>query len=279
MTNKQLIKSLPYSNNKKECAKCEFFANCNKALSSLLDPKDDVDSFQSELAYTSSEIIDMILNVLGINRKSISTYHDYPVSEGIYIRLRVSDHGVNLSTWFKKNKEQRADDPSLPKLNKSTNIAITFAPTENECIAKGIAFPQKAINKTIVKTDSGNNVKPQFSVGHIQYASWLIDKKDIELLSFAIISFTRTGIYIDPLGISSGKVLAWQDTSNLPPLQLKSNTDTIKLNNPMATCILRSIAAQKALTRIQELSAQENHEWTEEEIDELIASYRRKKRE
>ena len=40
----------------------------------------------------------------------------------------------------------------------------------------------------------------------------------------------------------------------------------------------RSIAAQKALTRIQELSAQEKHEWTEEEIDELIASYRRKKR-
>lgn len=41
----------------------------------------------------------------------------------------------------------------------------------------------------------------------------------------------------------------------------------------------RSIAAQKALTRIQELSAHEKHEWTEEEIDELIASYRRKKRE
>lgn len=40
----------------------------------------------------------------------------------------------------------------------------------------------------------------------------------------------------------------------------------------------RSIAAQKALARIQELSAQEEHEWTEEEIDELIASNRRKKR-
>lgn len=41
----------------------------------------------------------------------------------------------------------------------------------------------------------------------------------------------------------------------------------------------RSIAAQKALARIQELSALENHEWTDEEIDELIATYRRKKRE
>jgi len=41
----------------------------------------------------------------------------------------------------------------------------------------------------------------------------------------------------------------------------------------------QSIAAQKALTRIQELSAKEEHEWTDEEIDELIASHRRKKRE
>ena len=41
----------------------------------------------------------------------------------------------------------------------------------------------------------------------------------------------------------------------------------------------RSFAAQKALTRIQELSALEKHVWTDEEINELIASYRRKKRE
>lgn len=41
----------------------------------------------------------------------------------------------------------------------------------------------------------------------------------------------------------------------------------------------RSIAAQNALARIQALSARETHEWTDEEIDELIASHRRKKRE
>ena len=40
----------------------------------------------------------------------------------------------------------------------------------------------------------------------------------------------------------------------------------------------RSVAAQNALSRIQSLSAQEAHEWTDDEIDELIASYRRKKR-
>ena len=41
----------------------------------------------------------------------------------------------------------------------------------------------------------------------------------------------------------------------------------------------RSSAAQKALDRVQSLSAQEAHEWTDEEIDELIAAHRRKKRE
>jgi len=40
----------------------------------------------------------------------------------------------------------------------------------------------------------------------------------------------------------------------------------------------RSVDAQNALTNIQSLSAREEHEWTDEEIDELIASYRRKKR-
>ena len=39
----------------------------------------------------------------------------------------------------------------------------------------------------------------------------------------------------------------------------------------------RSIEAQKALERIQALSALEKHEWTDEEIDELISTYRHKK--
>jgi DNA-damage-inducible protein J len=52
---------------------------------------------------------------------------------------------------------------------------------------------------------------------------------------------------------------------------------SISLNNSESE--KRSIAAQNALNRAQQLSAKEAHEWTDEEIDELIASYRRKKRE
>ena len=40
---------------------------------------------------------------------------------------------------------------------------------------------------------------------------------------------------------------------------------------------LRSIAAQKALSQSQSLSALEAHEWTDEEIDHLIAIHRREK--
>ena len=41
----------------------------------------------------------------------------------------------------------------------------------------------------------------------------------------------------------------------------------------------RFLAAQNALDKAQSLSAREAHEWTDEEIDELIAAHRRKKRE
>ena len=40
----------------------------------------------------------------------------------------------------------------------------------------------------------------------------------------------------------------------------------------------RAQKAQDALNRSQSLSAQEQHEWTEDEIDALIADYRKKKR-
>ena len=40
----------------------------------------------------------------------------------------------------------------------------------------------------------------------------------------------------------------------------------------------RSIAAQNALAKIQAISAQETHEWTDDEIEELISAYRRNKK-
>lgn len=205
-----------------------------------------METITSTHTYSSEELINMVLNSLGLKREDISTYQDYVLPNGLYLRLRISDHGVNLSTWFNKNKEQRDEDPLLPKLNKSTNIAISFAPNEEECAEKGIDFPQKTINKTRVKTDAGNNVKPQFSVGHIQYASWLLTDTDTELIATAIKAFTENGVYTDPLGLSSGKIIAWNDTSNLPPQKLTKSTNTIKLKESelrmmIKECITRTL--------------------------------------
>lgn len=41
---------------------------------------------------------------------------------------------------------------------------------------------------------------------------------------------------------------------------------------------VNGILAQEALNRIQALSAKEEHEWTDEEIDQLIANHRKSKR-
>lgn len=125
-----------------------------------------MEAMTSTHIYSSTELINKVLNSLGLKREEISTYQDYVLQNGSYQRLRISDHEVNLSTWFNKNKEQRAENPSLPKLNKSTNIAISFAPNKEECVERGVDFPQKAINKTKVKTDAGNNVRERYTCLH-----------------------------------------------------------------------------------------------------------------
>lgn len=213
-----------------------------------------MDTIASTHTYRSAELIDIVLKCLGLKREEISTYQDYVLPNGSYLRLRISDHGVNLSTWFKHNKEQREEDTSLPKLNKSANIAITFAPNEDECTERGIDFPQKAINKTMVKTAAGNNVKPQFCVGHIQYASWLLTDTDAELIATAIKAFTEGGVYTDPLGLSSGKIIAWNDTSNLPPQKLTKSTGTIKLKESW----LRRIERKEAVSAVPAALAQDS---------------------
>ncbi len=52
---------------------------------------------------------------------------------------------------------------------------------------------------------------------------------------------------------------------------------TISLTDDTAKA-QRSAKAHEALERIQALSAQEDHEWTNDEIDELITTFRRGKR-
>jgi hypothetical protein len=186
--------------------------------------------------FSSSELIDKVLNAIGLTRDALSTYQQYQYPNGDYMRLRVSNHGIFLQHWFDKNREARMDGQNVPKLDIGLNLAITFAPNEQECLAMGKPFPMKIKNVTAAKTQQGNNVKPQFKVRHICYYSWMLTQDDVDAISASLSNCVTNGEdYKEPLQGNPDKVVEWEDTSNLPPKKVEGNTlqqnkDNNKLN-------------------------------------------------
>ena len=186
--------------------------------------------------FSSSEVIDKVLNAIGLTRDALSTYQQYQYPNGDYLRLRVSNHGIFLQHWFDKNREARMDGQNVPKLDVGLNLAITFAPNEQECLAMGKPFPMKIKNVTAAKTQQGNNVKPQFKVRHICYYSWMLTQEDVDAISASLSNCVTNGEdYKEPLQGNPDKVVEWEDTSNLPPKKVEGNTlqqskDNNKLN-------------------------------------------------
>ena len=186
--------------------------------------------------FSSSEAIDKVLNAIGLTRDALSTYQQYQYPNGDYLRLRVSNHGIFLQHWFDKNREARMDGQNVPKLDVGLNLAITFAPNEQECLAMGKPFPMKIKNVTAAKTQQGNNVKPQFKVRHICYYSWMLTREDVDTISASLSNCVTNGEdYKEPLQGNPDKVVEWEDISNLPPKKVEGNTlqqskDNNKLN-------------------------------------------------
>lgn len=151
----------------------------------------------NEHVFSSSEVIDKVLNVIGLTRDALSTYQQYQYPNGDYLRLRVSNHGIFLQHWFDKNREARMDGQNVPKLDVGLNLAITFAPNEQECLAMGKPFPMKIKNVTAATTQQGNNVKPQFKVRHICYYSWMLTQGDVDAISASLSNCVTNGkIYL-----------------------------------------------------------------------------------
>ena len=182
--------------------------------------------------FRSDEAIDIVLSALGLTRESLSTYKEYALENGIYIRLRVSDHGIFLQNWFEANKEKRALSPTVPKLNCGQNLAITFSPNAEECMAKNIPFPAKIKNVTKAKTANGNNVKPQFSIRHICYYTWLLCLDDINKISSSLLNCVTNGSCFDEPLKDNNKYVEWKDTSNLPPSRIQGISTLIPSPNP-----------------------------------------------
>jgi hypothetical protein len=128
------------------------------------------------------------------------------------------------------------DGQNVPKLDVGLNLAITFAPNEQECLAMGKPFPMKIKNVTAAKTQQGNNVKPQFKVRHICYYSWMLTQEDVDAISASLSNCVTNGEdYKEPLQGNPDKVVEWEDISNLPPKKVEGTTlqqskDNNKLN-------------------------------------------------
>lgn len=178
--------------------------------------------------FRSSEAIEIVLSSLGLTRENASTYHDYSYANGGFLRLRISGHGIYLQNWYKANKDKRAEDNTIPKLDIGQNLAITFAPNKNECEEMNVEFPMKIKNVTKAKTEMGNNVKPQFTVRHIAYNTWELKGEDVNAIVSALKVCVENGtVYTNPLG-DTNKYVAWEDTSNLPPKKITTESNTRK---------------------------------------------------
>jgi hypothetical protein len=74
--------------------------------------------------FRSDEIIKHILDGLNLTRKDASTCESSTTQDGKFLRLRISSHGVNMSSWYRNN-----DGQEIP-LTESDNIALTFLPNK-----------------------------------------------------------------------------------------------------------------------------------------------------
>ncbi len=172
---------------------------------------------QEHACFSSKKIIKAVLAALGIAGIKSSVYITYSV-EGRLLRVRVSDHGVNLSTWYRNMQGQ------IVHLDESDNIAFTFLPNKEECMSLRIKYPPKAINKTQVFSDirSRTPIEDDFTVTHYVYRSWRIDEETLSCLIYGIVTYTETGRYSDPLCNTSAKATVFMDKSNHPPERQRS---------------------------------------------------------
>ena len=168
---------------------------------------------------SSDYIIKSVLAALDIHSTGPTTYQTSISPDGILLRIRISNHGVNLSTWYAKNINE------IVPLRDSNNVAITFLPNREECKSAKIPYPPKAINKTTVYTSRDSKTaidkSEDFSVEHYCYESWRMDDNAVNLVIGAIRGYIISGNYEDPLKNLSNKATHFSDTSNQPPKKVK----------------------------------------------------------
>lgn len=112
-------------------------------------------------------------------------------------------------------------------------MLLLFLPNRDECKTLNIKFPPKVINKTPVYSDlkTKTPIDYEFTVMHYVYSSWKFTEEYLNLLTNAIVNYTTSGKFIDPLANTSAKAVLFNDTSNKKPQKIKQNTSEIKTEN------------------------------------------------
>ena len=75
------------------------------------------------MVLSSGYVIQRILTALNLQCIGASTYQTAISQNGTVLRVRISNHGVNLSTWYAKNKDEIV--PLKDKGNKATHFSDT----------------------------------------------------------------------------------------------------------------------------------------------------------
>ena len=170
----------------------------------------------------SEYIITRILAELGFERVTASTYAEYSyinteTHERNTLRVRISDHGVILSNWYKHYSDSEC------RLSESDNLAITFMPNKEECHKNGNEFPPKIINKTKVYMDmeTKTTIEETFVVIHYLYRSWKLVEEDIIEISDSLKNFINGKGYSDPLALKPSRADVFRNTSNIPYEKIK----------------------------------------------------------
>ena len=175
-----------------------------------------MDASQPDNVVLSSDyIIKRILAALDIHSIGPSIYQSSIGPNGVLLRIRISNHGVNLSTWYVKNTNE------IIPLKDSINVAITFLPNKQECEKAKTPFPPKAINKTSVYISKESRIviqdSEEFTVEHYCYKSWRMDDNAVDLVIGAIKGYMINGTFEDPLKEHGNRAAHFSDTSNQAP--------------------------------------------------------------
>lgn len=126
----------------------------------------------------------------------ISAYGVFEAKNGRKVIVRVADHGTYLFHWADRNEGV--------DLSQSANYAITF----------------KDRVEIAHKTGINGLSPPVFVVRQYIYTCSLLEERDVQSITDAIIKLMDDGVYTDPFINTPKHAVIWREETNRPPVDI-----------------------------------------------------------